>query len=96
MTTTTRQDALTTTERILRARREALDWHPATWGAVQQTRPEALTTTDDEAWAVCVAAFRNEMEAPADAAKRLGLYLVLHREQYGMAPRLESVTRHHA
>lgn len=89
------------TRRILEAHERVLDWDTATYLAVLEHYPP----TDSQgrptvksiglAWATTVEHWRRDGETPVTAAERLGLYLALHQETYGVRPTLEAVRVRH-
>lgn len=56
--------------------------------------PPDMAPLDWHAWPTAVALVQQDHETPEDAAQRLALYLTLHAERYGRAPRPMTAARH--
>lgn len=83
---------VTTARRHLDARVDVRGWTTDEHGRVDAARPTSIR--DRAAWKLAVAVWRRGRESPEEAAQRLALYLNLHAERYGQAPKLSAVTDH--
>lgn len=85
-------DPYTTAREVREAGNRAMDdWNVDVRALVWSHRPEWLdaeSVTDQRDWLVAVALAQRPAEPAPWAARRLSLYLTLHRERYGEPPTL--------